>query len=178
MEARAPSREDRIAYLRERDGDSCMYPGCDEVLDFSIENGPKAPTIDHWIPLALGGGWENENLKIMTRRCNQYKGDLLPNSDGSIPKRKRSTFKRRHEKRLGRQDLCESCMSGRLLEFGQECAKCGSGPQPNTAPTAYQLRPKECPHEGPWHCWMCFGLALIPRKSAIVDVLDGDYFDE
>lgn len=177
MEARAPSREDRIVILRERDGDFCMYPGCEEELDFSILEGPKAPTIDHWMPLAHGGGWDNDNLKLMHRRCNQFKGDIIPHADGTLPQRRKSTFRRRAEKRAGRVDICQTCMSGRILGFQEICDDCGSGPQPEAAPTLYQLRPKECPHAGPWHCWMCF-LGMIPREAAMKTVLDGDYFDE
>jgi hypothetical protein len=176
VEQRAPSREERIAYLRQRDGDICRYPGCDEVLDFSITEGRMAPTIDHWYPLAHGGGWENENLVLMTRHHNQLKGDMIPNADGTLPQRRQSTFKRRAEKREGRVEICTTCMSGRLLGFQEVCDDCGSGPQPETAPTLYQLRPKECPHAGPWHCWMCY-LGMIPREAAIKNVLDGDYFD-
>ena len=173
MEAqRAPSREDRIASLLQRDGDFCMHPDCGKRFKLGDD-----VTIDHWQPLAFGGGWELENLRLMHRKCNQLKGDMIPNPDGTLPKRTPSTFRRRSEKRADRNDVCDTCMSGRILLVGEECPDCGSGPQPASAPTAYQLRPKECPHAGPWHCWMCY-LGMIPRQAAFVTALDGEYLDE
>jgi hypothetical protein len=180
VETRAPSREERIAFLRERDGDFCMHPDCGESLDFSIdyddENNRWAVTLDHWNPLSNGGTWDLDNLKLMHRKCNQLKGDMVPYKDGTLPQRRQSTFKRRAEKRAGRLDVCDTCMSGRILLIGEECPDCGSGPQPATAPAVYQLRPKECPHSGPWHCWMCY-LGMIPREAAMKTVLDGDFLD-
>lgn len=185
MEAvRAPSREERVAILRERDGDFCMHPACprpDESLDFSatdeVNPNPWVTTIDHWQPLAHHGTWDIENLKLMHRKCNQLKGDMIPNADGTLPVRKESTFRRRADKRSGRQEICNTCMSGRLLGFQEECPDCGSGPQPESAPTLYQLRPKDCSHRAPWHCWMCY-IGLIEREPAMKDVLDGDFYDE
>lgn len=177
MEAKAPSREDRIVFLRQRDGDFCMHPDCDRELDFSILEGPQATTIDHWMPLAHGGTWDNENLKLMHRKCNQLKGDMIPLGDNLLPKRKESTFRRRKEKRSGRQEFCSLCESGRLLGFQEECPECGSGPQPEAAPALYQLRPKECPHSGPWHCWMCW-IGMTPREPSSKTVFDGDFLDE
>lgn len=177
MEAlRAPSREDRIVVLRQRDGDFCMHPDCGRIIDFEILDGPWFATIDHWTPLSAGGGWEDDNLKLMHRRCNQLKGDLIPHEDGTLPSRRVSTFRRRSEKRAGRIEECKTCINGRILLFGETCPDCFSGPQPEAAPTAYQLRPKECPHAGPWHCWMCY-LGMIPREAAIKTVLDGDFLE-
>lgn len=172
METRAPTREERIAILLERDGDFCMHPDCGKQFKLGDDI-----TIDHWNPLSNGGTWDMKNLKLMHRKCNQYKGDIIPHDDGTLPARRISTFKRRAEKRADRTGVCETCMSGRILLFGEECPDCGSGPQPTSAPTVYQLRPKECPHEGPWHCWMCY-LGMIPRKSAIIDVLDGEHLED
>ena len=181
MEQRAPSREERIAFLRDRDGDFCMHPDCDKILDFTLvaddSPGPNAVTIDHWHPLAHGGTWANDNLKLMHRKCNQSKGDMVPRADGTLPERRVSTFRRRAEKRSGRAEICNTCMSGRLLGFQEECPDCGSGPQPETAPALYQLKPKECPHSGPWHCWCCF-IGMVPREPASKTVFDGDFFDE
>jgi hypothetical protein len=181
MEAvRAPSREERIAFLRKRDGDFCMHPDCGKALDFSIdydnEQNAWAVTLDHWQPLAHQGTWELDNLKLMHRKCNQLKGDLIPYTDGTLPVRRKSTFKRRAEKRDGRAEICNTCMSGRLLGFQEICDDCGSGPQPESAPTLYQLRPKECPHSGPWHCWCCF-IGMVPREPASKNVFDGDFLD-
>jgi hypothetical protein len=172
VSAKAPTREQRVADLIERDGDFCMHPDCKKKFIIGDEI-----TIDHWYPLAHGGTWAMKNLKLMHRKCNQLKGDMIPRPDGTLPQRPKSTFQRRAEKRSGRQEVCDTCMSGRLLGFQEECPDCGSGPQPEAAPALYQLRPKECPHAGPWHCWMCW-IGMTPREPAMKNVLDGDYFDE
>ena len=171
MSAKAPTREQRVADLIERDGDICMHPDCGRKFQIGDD-----VTIDHWYPLAHGGTWSMENLRLMHRKCNQLKGDMIPHADGTLPKRQKSTFRRRHEKRADRNDLCETCMSGRLLGYQEECDDCGSGPQPESAPTLYQLRPKECPHSGPWHCWCCW-IGMIPREPAFTSVLDAEGVD-
>lgn len=53
-----------------RDNFSCMY--C------SGKMGETQLTVDHWIPLELGGGNNVTNLVSACRRCNKVKGDLDP----------------------------------------------------------------------------------------------------
>lgn len=179
---RAPSREERVAFLRARDGDFCKHPVCGKPLDFTLveEDSPgrNAVTIDHWHPQAHGGGWEYDNLKLMHKSCNQLKGDMVPYADGTLPERKASNFRRRAEKRSGRLEVCDTCMSGRKLGFQEICDDCGSGPQPESFPTIYKLKPKDCPHAGPWWCWACTGIGLYQREPASKTVFDGDYFDD
>ena len=176
MEAvRGLTREEQIFELRQRDGDFCLHPDCGKIIDFTILEGPKAATIDHWHPKAAGGGEELSNKKLMHRKCNQLKGDLIPRADSTLPKRKVSTFQRRAEKRAGRQEICDTCINGRLLMFGEECPDCGSGPQPAIFPTAYKVHPKDCEHKGLMWCWACTGIGLYEREPAIVTVLDGEY---
>lgn len=179
MEAvRAPTREQQIVDLRDRDGDFCLYPDCFKIIDFKIIGGPWEATIDHWHPKSAGGGESLDNKKLMHRKCNQLKGDLIPNADGSLPKRRVSTFQRRAEKRAGREDVCGTCISGRILLFGETCPDCGSGPQPELFPTAYKVQPKDCPHAGMQWCWACTGIGLYEREPASKTVFDGDFLDE
>lgn len=176
---RVPTRDERIASLRKRDGDFCMHPDCGKEIDFTITDGPWAVTEDHWFPRHAGGSNEVENLKLMHRRCNQLKGDLIPHEDGTLPKRRVSTFRRRSEKRSGRQEVCETCNSGREIKFGQTCPVCGSGPQPELFPRAYKVdKPSDCSHSGLEWCWGCTGIGLYEREPASKTVFDGDYFDE
>jgi 5-methylcytosine-specific restriction endonuclease McrA len=53
-----------------RDGWKCHY--CKKPL-------PKAAaTLDHVVPLALGGSWRIENLRLACRHCNRMKADKPP----------------------------------------------------------------------------------------------------
>lgn len=158
-------RNEIISILSERDGYFCFL--CNE--DF--EEGQE-PTLDHWIPQARGGGWEIENLRLAHKRCNALKGDRMPNPDGTLPEIRRVS---RAVKKV-RPTICETCNAGRNLGPEEICEVCGSLPQPYTFPRWAQMRPKECSHSGPWHCWMCT-LGFIERTPAIVDVLDGEYLN-
>jgi len=39
---------------------------------------PRKATLDHVVPLILGGTWANENLRLACRRCNNRKGPQSP----------------------------------------------------------------------------------------------------
>lgn len=50
-------------------------------LRLSLDASPKDPmypTIDHKYPRSAGGGDERANLQLVHRRCNEAKGELLP----------------------------------------------------------------------------------------------------
>ena len=171
-------REKIIAILLERDGDVCQYPGCGRTLDLDAVADFEV-TVDHWIPRSKGGSEDISNYRLFEKRCNALKGDRMPNEDGTLPPRPvdlRPLHQRRADK-SARIDVCETCMSGRLLLFGEECPDCGSGPQPSTLPKYLQVSPKECSHgwgENPKViCWMC-NLGFIKRRPAMEDVLDTD----
>lgn len=180
-------RSELVRKLVKRDGLTCQHPDCGKRLDLSLigADDPREPTIDHWIPQswAFDNGWTYEkvwdlsNLKLMHKRCNAKKGSLLPNADGTLPARPGKTFQPRRDKRATRPEICESCNSGRLIDLGQTCPVCGSGPQPEQFPALYKVSPKECPHEGPWSCWSCV-LESDIRTPAIVDVLDGGILED
>jgi hypothetical protein len=61
-------KADALASLIARDGDSCWYCSCLFVP------GKRFRTIDHAIPLSLGGTNAFENLRLACGRCNALKG--------------------------------------------------------------------------------------------------------
>lgn len=184
-------RAEILTALLLRDGDICMHPDCGREMDiimiddvaFTDATGKQEVTVDHWIPQswAFDNGWtmdrvwDLDNLKLMHKECNAKKGDLLPNADGSLPEKPVSTREKRADK-SNRPEVCQTCNSGRLLIFGEECGVCGSGPQPEAFPHYKKVRPPECDHKIQW-CWAC-AIGLYERVPAIVTVLDGEYLDE
>lgn len=48
----------------------CRY--CDRKLEF------EESTLDHWIPLAMGGTNGLHNLRLSCLQCNSRKADMLP----------------------------------------------------------------------------------------------------
>lgn len=174
-------RTEIVSELIERDGTTCQYPGCDHELDFSVTDGPNEVTIDHWIPQSWGFDhgwtydqvWHLSNLKLMAKKCNAKKGDLLPNSDGTLPEKITRTFKYRRDARAQRPEICTECDNGRKLGPSEVCAACNSGPQPNRFPRFAKAQVKECDHEIFWCAWCSIG--LIPRPSAVeVALLQGE----
>jgi 5-methylcytosine-specific restriction endonuclease McrA len=167
------SKKQVIEKLVERDGYRCMFPGCvrefDEVIDPETHY-THMMTIDHIHPqaAALEAGWEYElvndidNLQLMGKSCNARKGDLIPNPDGTLPVRPSKPAS------INKPDVCDHCMSGRLLLADEVCEVCGSGPQPVGTPRYLQKKPKDCDHNV-YHCWMCH-LGFIERQSAAIDV--------
>lgn len=150
-----------VARLRRRDGDFCMYPGCDKPLDFSLKAGAQEVTIDHWMPQywckAEGWTpdeiWDESNLKLMHKKCNAAKGDRIPNEDGTLPARPTKTFRYRRDKRATRLDgPCEVCDNGHGLEHNEVCGSCG------TYGKYFNREAKvpfpDCDHEILW-CWVC-----------------------
>lgn len=145
------ARDQVVARLVKRDGNRCMFPGC--TKPFTDIN---KPTIDHWLPWSLYRDSSFKNLRLMHQFCNNKKGDIIPNNDGSL------TLKRARTVKKARPRLCEECLSGRILLEGEVCLVCGSGPQPSRFPTAYKKKPKNCSHSGNDHCTWCF-LGFIER---------------
>lgn len=150
------SRSEIVKFCRKRDGDLCYI--CTEP--FTEED---QATIDHFIPLAKGGTWDLENLKLAHSLCNSLKADLMPNPDGSV----NLLEKTRKPRRLPRPTQCDHCMTGRLLLIGETCEICGSGPQPALFPTSNKKKVKNCSHTGVDHCWYCvLGFDKLKRGSA------------
>lgn len=167
-----PARSELVLALIERDGDQCFY--CDR--DFSI----RERTIDHYIPQSWGfaNGWTYEqvwdlsNLRLACKPCNAKKGDLLPNEDGTIPRRRDRTFRYRRDKRAMRAEVCTSCNVGRNLGPDEVCASCGSGPMPERWPRWAKVRSNECLHDGIFWCWAC-ATGIVPMRSATETILFG-----
>lgn len=166
------TRDELIAFLKDRDGDRCTFPGCERPLD-----DPRDPnTIDHIYPqfLAKQEGWTRaqiddlDNLQIQHKSCNTIKGHQLPDEDGKF----RISSRTPRSLKLPRPELCELCFSGRLLLPGEECPDCGSGPQPAKFPGSLQRKPKECDHST-YHCWICVVDDPTLRVSAISRIIAG-----
>jgi hypothetical protein len=168
----AELREWRIQEITERDGPNCFYPPC--LQPFKSR---EDITFDHWIPQSKGGTWEIENLRLMHKRCNAVKGDDMPLPDGTLPPKKRelNSHERRIQRIGQRPEVCNTCMSGRILLLGETCPVCGSGPMPKAMPQSQKKRSNECDHDTFW-CWACI-IGIAERKPAIYDVLGSDMLD-
>lgn len=154
------TRQEMIDALVARDGTRCQYPGEVHELDFSANEGPTEVTIDHWYPQHAGKAdgwsfdqiWALSNLKLMCKKHNAKKGDLIPNDDGTLPTRVVRKFRYRRDKRASRADLCMECNNGHDLLVGEYCASCGCDAQ--RFPRSAKVRFDECDHELAW-CWVC-----------------------
>lgn len=62
-----------INEIIKRDGCKCYLCNEDVKLDVHYNN-DKAPTIEHVVPIALGGTHTWNNVKVAHRKCNNYKG--------------------------------------------------------------------------------------------------------
>ena len=168
---RVLDRPTLVAQLHERDGNECMHPDCTSLLDFSVTDGPLEVTIDHWMPQWYGKEngwtmdeiWDLSNLKLMHKKCNAKKGDLIPNEDGTLPPKPQSTFRFRRQKRATRTGLCEVCHNGHNLGPDEICASCGGNAQ--AFPRWAKVKAHECDHELMW-CWAC-SIGVIERPSSI-----------
>lgn len=173
-------RADLIAALIERDGTKCMFPGCGAELDFSITEGPREVTLDHWIAQWYGKEhgwtmdqiWSVDNLRLMEKKCNAKKGDRIPNEDGTLPLKVESTFKFRRQKRAERPEVCTSCQSGRLLGPNEWCNACGSGPNPGRYPKWRQMGVRDCDHDL-FYCVSCTIWFPEQRRSVIDALMTG-----
>lgn len=173
-------RAQLVAELIARDGNLCQHPDCGTRMDLSLDEGPMQATIDHWIPQVFGKAngwtpqeiWDVSNLKLMHRKCNAKKGDLIPNKDGTLPPKPKSTFKFRREARAQRPEVCDACMAGRLLGQDEYCNACGHGPQPGRYPKWRQMSPKECDHDL-FYCVSCTVWFPEQRRSALDALLTG-----
>lgn len=164
-------RAELVAALRERDGDVCAYPDCNERLNFGVKDGPKEVTIDHWYPQYAGKAdgwtmdqiWALSNLKLMHKKCNAKKGDRIPNEDGTLPEKVAKTFRYRRDKRATRPEMCVSCNNGHDLAVDEICASCGSDAQ--RFPRWAKVKTQDCDHELLWCIWCSIG--VIERPSSV-----------
>jgi hypothetical protein len=165
------TRQQQLSALRKRDGATCQYPACGEVMDFSLTDGPNEVTIDHWMPQywCKNNSWTREeiwdlsNLKLMHKRCNAKKGDRIPNDDGTLPEKIVRKFRYRRDKRAGRPGLCDICDNGHNLAFDEICGSCGGDAQ--AFPRSAKVKTQDCDHEILWCIWCSIG--VIERAPAI-----------
>lgn len=146
-------KETVILQLTNRDGYRCMFPGC--TLPFS-EKDP--PTIDHWYPLSIFGDESLENFRLMHFKCNNKKGNIIPNEDGTLD----IMVRRPKISKQRRPIICNLCLSGRILIKGETCPVCNSGPQPPIFHTSMKKLPAHCPHSGDHWCRHCC-IGIIKR---------------
>ena len=75
---RAPGSPVLSVYQRaERDGNRCNI--CGRKVDLRLSGRAKyGPTIDHLIPISLGGSNDAENLALAHRVCNTARGNRAP----------------------------------------------------------------------------------------------------
>lgn len=148
------TRAEAEAFLKNRDGNRCMFPGCEKALDDEKD----INTFDHIYPqfLAKQAGWTRaqiddiSNLQLMHKTCNAVKGHQLPDENGRF-----RVVKREPKVVKGpRPEICDTCFSGRILLPGEECPDCGIGPQPAKYPASLQRKPKDCDHST-FLCWLC-----------------------
>lgn len=180
------SRRERIDILRERDGILCFHPDCRKpfkylTADIEITESNltlfEDITFDHWQPRSQGGTWEIDNLRLMHKRCNALKGDIVPNADGSItPIHRQTAADRRNAAKSRRVEVCQKCQSGRNLGPDEFCDVCGAVPMPFKHPQWAKLNPNDCEHKGIWWCWCCMSGVII-REPAIISVLGGEDID-
>jgi hypothetical protein len=161
------SRRDKINIILERDGASCAicFKGFDDPMD---------ATLEHWIPRAAGGTEDFDNLKVAHKKCNAWKGDRIPNPDGTIPPRVSTKKKHttRRDRRSLRQTICQDCNNGRLLARGQICVVCNSEPSPAHAPHWAKKPANLCLHGGQDWCWAC-SIGIVERQSAMMHLITG-----
>jgi hypothetical protein len=144
------SKKEKVNKIIERDGYFCYI--CKNKFGKK-----EKPTIDHWIPLSKGGTWDLSNLRLAHRECNIWKGDRLPNQDGSVPEKeqRRSGLRQKRVNKKTRKRVCKICNSGRMLYPGQACPTCYSEPEPKNFPGWAKKKPSECDHKV-YHCFSCF----------------------
>ncbi len=173
------TRQEIIDICSERDGYFCYL--CEmngEKKKFFDQSTPgRECTIEHVLPLARGGTWDIDNLKLAHRSCNQEKGDRIFLDDGTLepmPVREGYAVRRANKERI-LSEYCELCANGRLLMPEEYCPDCFRGATKYT--WSMKRQPKDCSHSGYEWCWMD-ACGIIERVPAFVYVLDGEFIDE
>lgn len=186
MQGTKKTRAELVDELIQRDGLVCKYPGDEHSLSFN-STGKDEITIDHFMPQywCKNNNWTQEeiwdlsNLKLMCKKHNAKKGDLIPNDDGTLPEKVTRKFRYRRDKRAGRPDYCDQCDNGHNLLIGEYCASCGCDAQ--RFPRWAKVRVPECDHELSW-CWAC-SIGVIERAPAFETAMrqgmsGGEYGEE
>lgn len=136
-----------VARLKDRYGDICF------LCSKPFQENNKA-TIDHLVPRSRGGSDKIENLRLMCKRCNQFKNDRIMLPDGTLEPVVKLVKSQKVDRGsiLGR--LCIRCLNGRLLNQGEVCVHCLSSPGPVHGVWWRKSDPKHCSHLSEW-CSSC-----------------------
>lgn len=162
------SKKEKIEIVRARDGFYCAI--CKKNF------GQKAEvTLDHWIPRSVGGSDDVDNLRLAHKKCNSWKGNRVPNQDGSIPPKppKISLIDKRKKRKEIVDAICTDCIDGRLLLEEEFCGSCGSGAGPEDWPHWAKRSANECQHNPPEWCWAC-SIGIVDRKPVFLILLEGE----
>lgn len=90
-----------VDILARKHGDSCHL--CGHAVDLSLAGThPDGPTIDHVIPVAVGGAHTLSNCRLAHRRCNAAKLDVV---DGQVQRKRQPATAVRA--RIGRRGLSD-----------------------------------------------------------------------
>lgn len=145
---RADARRRLVELCVERDGPGCFYCKVD-LMDDEV-------TLDHYIPLAAGGTWDVENLRIACQPCNNRKSCLVPDGKRHPVPAPRPKKKSRAEKAIVKQMkvACSACMNGRRLDQQMICGQCGRLPLPPHRNHLFRSDMGKCDHARTW-CGMC-----------------------
>src|SRR5690625_7295879 len=60
-------------------------------------------TIDHIVPLSMGGSWHRNNLQLLCRRCNRKKGASIADYRSLQPRPGHTCSIRSEERRVGKE---------------------------------------------------------------------------
>jgi len=109
MDARA--RRAKVRQLWPQCGNAvCCY--CDVPLKRYGDTSWLGATLDHWMPVALGGSSELENLRLCCRRCNNLKADMHPLVWLELPRPKYVHQPTRYERKVAALQRCVAVKSG------------------------------------------------------------------
>lgn len=93
---------------------------CGDIFDLSINDGndPLYATVDHIVPLSLGGAHAVANLQLTHGKCNAEKGNKLPGTKGSPEPHKPGALRPRAEAALRKRAKKElNKVQGQLSAF-------------------------------------------------------------
>lgn len=78
------SRAKRRNRLIRRHGTKCHWCGCQMRADLKPPE-PRAMTLEHLVPISLGGSDNLGNLRLACHECNRRRGDSLAGWATALP---------------------------------------------------------------------------------------------
>jgi hypothetical protein len=155
-----PRRAATVERLIARDGDRCWYCAGGFVT------GRHRRTVDHVVPLALGGTNALANLRLVCDRCNRGKGSRSVEEHEQSPElaRRRRLIGRQRSRILGEVFPKSSYSHRELRWYGERrwaCRAChASNLQATRSPTNVPCEPIR----GWWH-FACFDAQVADKLS-------------